>query len=161
MPPIRALTATRREDWERLNPVTPIVVERFLNELEADGAGRGNQVNRFRILKAVLRDAYGKEAIADDPVKGVQKPEYARGKAVIPSLDHVKTALTAADHILALEIVMMVGCGLRNGEARAVNVNNVVADDVYRVQSRSTPTRTADEAASFPARSSRTSCCPR
>jgi hypothetical protein len=28
---------------------------------------------------------------------------------------------------------MMVGCGLRNGEARAVNSNNVVADDVYRV----------------------------
>ncbi|PPS87077.1 hypothetical protein BZZ08_02922 [Streptomyces sp. MH60] len=28
---------------------------------------------------------------------------------------------------------MMVGCGLRNGEARAVNINNVVADDVYRV----------------------------
>ncbi|MFD7875083.1 hypothetical protein ACFV5G_13415 [Streptomyces sp. NPDC059766] len=63
-------------------------------------------------------------------MKGVQKPEYAREKAVIPSLDYVKTALTAADHILALEIVMMVGCGLRNGEARAVNVNNVVADDV-------------------------------
>lgn len=31
---------------------------------------------------------------------------------------------------------MMVGCGLRNGEARAANVNNVVADDVYRVHER-------------------------
>lgn len=28
---------------------------------------------------------------------------------------------------------MMVGCGLRNGEARAVDVNNLAADDVYRV----------------------------
>lgn len=28
---------------------------------------------------------------------------------------------------------MMVGCGLRNGEARAVNVNNIVANDVDRV----------------------------
>ncbi|MFG3160066.1 tyrosine-type recombinase/integrase [Streptomyces sp. NPDC048232] len=35
------------------------------------------------------------------------------------------------DH--ALQIVMMAGRGIRNGEARAVNVNNVVADDVYRV----------------------------
>ncbi|MEL5953517.1 hypothetical protein AADR41_01690 [Streptomyces sp. CLV115] len=59
----------------KLNSVTPIVVERFLDELEADGVGRGNQVNIFRTLKAILR----------------------------------------------------------NGEARAVNVNNVVADDVYRV----------------------------
>ncbi|MER6358624.1 tyrosine-type recombinase/integrase [Streptomyces sp. NPDC001634] len=117
----------------KLNSVTPIVVERFLDELEADGVGRGNQVNIFRVLKAILRDAYGKGAIADDPVKGVQEPEYVREKVVIPSLGYVKTALAAADHILALEIVMMVGCGLRNGEARAVNINNVVADDVYRV----------------------------
>lgn len=27
----------------------------------------------------------------------------------------------------------MSGCGLRNGEAAAVNLNNIVADDVYRV----------------------------
>ncbi len=117
----------------KLNSVTPIVVERFLDELEADGVGRGNQVNIFRTLKAILRDAYGKGAMADDPVKGVQEPEYVRRKVVIPPLVYVKKALTAADEYLALEIVMMVGCGLRNGEARAVNINNVVADDVYRV----------------------------
>lgn len=29
---------------------------------------------------------------------------------------------------------MMSGCGLRNGEALAVNVKNIVADDVYRVR---------------------------
>ncbi|MFJ5196098.1 tyrosine-type recombinase/integrase [Streptomyces sp. NPDC088394] len=117
----------------KLNSVTPIVVERFLDELETDKVGRGNQVNIFRTLKAILRDAYGKGAMADDPVKGVQEPEYVREKVVIPSLAYVKKALTVADEHLALEIVMMVGCGLRNGEARAVNVNNVVADDVYRV----------------------------
>ncbi|MFI0041277.1 tyrosine-type recombinase/integrase [Streptomyces mutabilis] len=117
----------------KLNSVTPIVVERFLDELEVDGVGRGNQVNIFRTLKAILRDAYGKGAMADDPVKGVQEPEYVRQKVVIPSLAYVKKALRAADELLALEIAMMVGCGLRNGEARAVNVNNVVADDVYRV----------------------------
>ncbi|MFE6229358.1 tyrosine-type recombinase/integrase [Streptomyces sp. NPDC057854] len=117
----------------KLNSVTPIVVERFLDELESDKVGRGNQVNIFRVLKAILRDAYGKGAMADDPVKGVQEPEYVREKVVIPSLAYVKKALTVADKHLALEIVMMVGCGLRNGEARAVNVNNIVADDVYRV----------------------------
>jgi hypothetical protein len=55
------------------NSVMPIAVERFLDELEIDGAGRGNQVNIFRTLKAVLRHAYGKEAMADDRVKGVQE----------------------------------------------------------------------------------------
>ncbi|WP_443030928.1 tyrosine-type recombinase/integrase [Streptomyces sp. CB02400] len=44
-----------------------------------------------------------------------------------------RTALAVAADDLALGIAMTAGCGLRNGEARAVNVNNVVADDVYRV----------------------------
>ncbi|MFB7075873.1 hypothetical protein [Streptomyces sp. NPDC056290] len=76
----------------KLNSVTPIVVERFLDELEADGVGRGNQVNIFRVLKTILRDAYGKGAMADDPVKGVQEPEYVREKVVIPPLTYVKKA---------------------------------------------------------------------
>ncbi|MGW3167887.1 hypothetical protein ACWC9Q_34855 [Streptomyces sp. NPDC001142] len=71
--------------------------------------------------------------MTDVPVKGIQEPEYVREKVDIPSLAYVKKALTVADDDLALEIVMMVGCDLRNGEARAVNINNVVADDVYRV----------------------------
>ncbi|MGW5679918.1 tyrosine-type recombinase/integrase [Streptomyces sp. NPDC003860] len=117
----------------KLNSVTPIVVERFMGELEAGKVGRGNQVNIFRTLKSILRDAYGKGAMPDDPVKGVQEAEYVREKVVVPSISYVKKALTAADEDVALDIVTMVGCGLRNGEARAVNVNNVVADDVYRV----------------------------
>ncbi|MGX9923586.1 tyrosine-type recombinase/integrase [Streptomyces sp. NPDC002248] len=124
----------------KLNTVTPIVVERFLDELEADGVRRGNQVNIFRTLKAILRDAYDKGAIAEDPVKGVQEPKYVRQKVVIPSLAFLKQALAAADKRLSLEIAMMAGCGLRaagcglrNGEARAVNVGNLVADGVYRV----------------------------
>ncbi|MFC8394016.1 hypothetical protein [Streptomyces sp. NPDC057238] len=104
-----------------------------MHELEADGVGRGNQVNILRTLKAILRDAYDKGAMADDPVKGVYEPEYVRERAVIPDLAHLKQALAVAGDDLALEIVMMAGCGLRNGEARAVNVNNVVADGVYRV----------------------------
>ncbi|MFJ4710014.1 hypothetical protein ACIP6I_34980 [Streptomyces anulatus] len=46
----------------------------------------------------------------------------------------VTKALAVADEDLALEIVTMAGCGQRNGKARAVNVNNVVAQDVYRVR---------------------------
>ncbi|MFB6841806.1 hypothetical protein [Streptomyces sp. NPDC056361] len=118
----------------KLNSVTPMVVERFLDEMENDGVGRGNQVNIFRVLKTILRDAYAKGAMADDPVKGIQEPEYVPEQVAIPSLAYVKRALLVADEDLALEIVMMAGCGLRNGEARAVNVNDVVAQDVYRVR---------------------------
>lgn len=108
-------------------------MERFLDELEADGVGRGNQVNILRTLKAIPRDAYDKGAMAGDPVKGVQKPEYVRQRVVIPDLAYLKQALAVACDDLALEIVMMEGCGLRNGEARAVNVNNVVAVYMYWV----------------------------
>ncbi|MFE7547800.1 tyrosine-type recombinase/integrase [Streptomyces gardneri] len=62
----------------KLNSVTPMVVERFLDEMEGDGVGRGNQVNIFRVLKTILRDAYAKGAMADGPVKGVQEPAYVR-----------------------------------------------------------------------------------
>ncbi|MFF7444150.1 hypothetical protein [Streptomyces sp. NPDC008122] len=63
--------------------------------------------------------------MVDDPVKGVQEPEYVPGTVVIPSLAYVKKALTVADEDLELEIVMMTGRGLRNGGARAVKVNDV------------------------------------
>ncbi|WEO94008.1 hypothetical protein A6P39_008265 [Streptomyces sp. FXJ1.172] len=66
-------------------------------------------MNIFRTLKAILRDAYGKGAMADDPVKGVQEPENVREKVVIPSLAYVKKALIVADEDLALEIVMIMG----------------------------------------------------
>ncbi|MEK9522524.1 hypothetical protein MIU24_24510 [Streptomyces venezuelae] len=49
-------------------------------------------------------------------------------------LTYVKKALLVADEDLSLETVIVAGCGLRNGEARAVNVNNVVAQYVYRVR---------------------------
>ncbi|GGY41901.1 hypothetical protein GCM10010363_23500 [Streptomyces omiyaensis] len=39
----------------KLNSVTPMVVERFLDKMESDGVGRGNQVNIFRVLKTILR----------------------------------------------------------------------------------------------------------
>ncbi|MGW5971138.1 tyrosine-type recombinase/integrase [Streptomyces sp. NPDC055186] len=71
--------------------------------------------------------------MVDDLVKSVQEPEYVRERVVIPTLAYLKQALTLAGEDLALEIVMMAGCGLRNGEARAVDINNLVADDVYRV----------------------------
>ncbi|WP_190160630.1 hypothetical protein [Streptomyces litmocidini] len=48
-------------------------------------------------------------------------------------------ALTVADGDLALEVVVRAGCGLRNGEARAVNVHHAVAQDVYRVRERIHP----------------------
>lgn len=62
--------------------------------------------------------------MADGPVKGRKEPEHVREKVVVPTLAYVKQVLTVAGDDLALEIVRMAGCGLRNGGARAVNVDN-------------------------------------
>ncbi|MFJ4343265.1 hypothetical protein [Streptomyces sp. NPDC088915] len=47
--------------------------------------------------------------MADDPVKGVQEPEYVRRTVAIPSLHCVTKALVVADEDFALKIVMMAG----------------------------------------------------
>ncbi|MDF6040884.1 hypothetical protein LRD69_01605 [Streptomyces sp. JH14] len=39
----------------------------------------------------------------------------------------------AHDEDLRLVMEMMTGCGLRNGEAHATNVNGLVSQDVYRI----------------------------
>lgn len=95
----------------KLISITPSVIERFLDDLEANGVGRGNQMNIFRTLKSLLRDAYDKGAMAEDPVKGVQEPEYVPERVVIPTLDYVTKALAVADAELALEIAMMADAG--------------------------------------------------
>jgi hypothetical protein len=110
----------------KLNSVTPMVVERFLDEVEGDGVGRSNQVNMFRSSRPFFATRTPTVVMADDPVNGAQAPDYVRGTVAIPSLGYVTKALTVADEDLALQIVMMAGCRLRCGEARAVNVDNVV-----------------------------------
>ncbi|MGC0314901.1 tyrosine-type recombinase/integrase [Kitasatospora acidiphila] len=52
---------------------------------------------------------------------------------MIPSLTQLNEIRTAGDDGFRLVADLMSGCGLRNGEAFAVNLNNLVADDVYRV----------------------------
>lgn len=62
--------------------------------------------------------------------------EYSTGRHVDSSVNvHVVPRLGSRklNSVTPIVVVMMVGCGLRNGEARAVNINNVVSDDVYRV----------------------------
>ncbi|MEU0599411.1 hypothetical protein ABZ484_14370 [Streptomyces sp. NPDC006393] len=54
----------------KLNSVTPMVVERFLDEMEGDGVGRGNQANMFWVLKTVLRDAFAKGGHGGRPGEG-------------------------------------------------------------------------------------------
>ncbi|MEU2629554.1 hypothetical protein ABZ641_21310, partial [Kitasatospora sp. NPDC007106] len=54
-----------------------------------------------------------------------------RGEVASPA--QLRTLRTAGDGAFRLVVDLMSGCGLRHGEAYAVNIDNVVADDVHRV----------------------------
>ncbi|SDT82726.1 Site-specific recombinase XerD [Streptomyces sp. TLI_053] len=109
------------------------VVEAFITEMERNGVGLAAQTNAFVRLKTILLDAHRLGLYEESPLEGVQPPQYTPSRAVVPSLLQLHGIRTAGDDAFRLVAELMSGCGLRNGEAAAVNVNNIVADDVYRV----------------------------
>lgn len=117
----------------RMNSFHHKVVDGFIRIVERNGVGLATQSNAFDKLRAVLLDAHRLGLFSDNPLDGVKPPQYDPARAVMPSLEQFRAIRTAGDDAFMLVVDLMSGCGPRNGEAFAVNVNNIVADDVYRV----------------------------
>ncbi|WP_435652609.1 hypothetical protein [Kitasatospora purpeofusca] len=100
------------------------VVEAFITEMERNGVGLAAQTNAFIRLKTILSDAHRLGLYEDSPMKGVRPPQYDPARAVIPSVPQLQSIRTAGDDVFRLVAELMSGCGLRNGEAYAVNTNN-------------------------------------
>ncbi|MFF2817873.1 tyrosine-type recombinase/integrase [Kitasatospora cineracea] len=109
------------------------VVEVFIQTMERNGVGLATQSNTFDKLRAILLDAHRLGIYDENPVSGVTPPQYDPKRAVIPSLAQLQRIRTADSDRFLLVADLMSGCGLRNGEALAVNLKNLVADNVYRV----------------------------
>ncbi|MGF1431057.1 tyrosine-type recombinase/integrase [Kitasatospora sp. LaBMicrA B282] len=109
------------------------VVDAFIQTMERNGIGLATQTNAFDKLKAILLDAHRLGLYDENPLDGVKPPQYDPKRTIIPSLEQLQGIRTAGDDTLLLVADLMSGCGLRNGEAFAVNINNIVADDVYRI----------------------------
>ncbi|MFI8456036.1 site-specific integrase [Kitasatospora sp. NPDC085464] len=109
------------------------VVEAFIQTMERNGVGLATQPNAFDKLKSILLDAHRVGLYDENPFDGVKPPQYDPKRAVIPSPTQLQGIRTAGDDAFVVIADLMSGCGLRNGEATAVNINNIVADDVYRV----------------------------
>ncbi|MER5908848.1 tyrosine-type recombinase/integrase [Streptomyces mirabilis] len=71
--------------------------------------------------------------ITDDPFDGVIPPEYIPRKSTIPTLDEIHHLKEVSSDELRVIIDLMSGCGHRNGEAYAANLERMVADDVCRI----------------------------
>ncbi|MEW2412881.1 hypothetical protein AB0953_04010 [Streptomyces sp. NPDC046866] len=109
------------------------VVDGFIRTMERNSVGLATQSNAFDKLKSILLDAHRLGLFKENPILGVQAPVYDPKRAVIPSPEQLRTLRVAGDDTFTLLIDVMSGCGLRNAEAACVNLNNIVADDVYRV----------------------------
>ncbi|WP_406504047.1 hypothetical protein [Streptomyces sp. NBC_00212] len=109
------------------------VVDGFIKTMERNGAGLATQPNAFDKLKSILLDAHRLGIYEARPLAGVKPPQYDPAKAVIPSPAQLAGIRTAGDDTFLLISDLMSGCGMRNGEAAAVNVRSIVANDVYRI----------------------------
>ncbi|MFB7464646.1 tyrosine-type recombinase/integrase [Streptomyces sp. NPDC056224] len=109
------------------------VVDGFIRMMERNGVGLAAQSNAFDKLKSILLDAHRLGLFDDNPLEGIKPPQYDPKRAVIPSPEQLQAVRVAGDDTLTLLVDLMSGCGLRNAEAAAVNLRNLVADDVYRV----------------------------
>lgn len=109
------------------------VVDGFIQTMERQGAGPATQSNASDQLKSIILDAHRLGLYDENPLEGVKPPQYDPKRAVIASPEKLQEIRTAGDDEFLLITDLMSGCGMRNGEAVAVNINNIVADDVYRI----------------------------
>ncbi|MEU9301953.1 site-specific integrase [Streptomyces sp. NPDC048269] len=117
----------------RMNSFDHKVVEDFIRNLESAGIGAAAQSNAFDKLASILLDAHRLGIFEDNPLHGVKAPQYTPSRSVIPDPSQLTALRSSGDDTFRLLIDLMSGCGLRNGEAAAVNISNLVADDVYRI----------------------------
>ncbi|MFD6348913.1 tyrosine-type recombinase/integrase [Streptomyces roseolus] len=117
----------------RINSFSPTVIDDFIMSMEERKVGLATQQNAFDTLKKILRDAHRRGGISDDPFRGVVPPEYIPTRITIPTLEEIHALKEVASKGLVVIIDLMSGCGHRNGEAFAANLEGMVADDVYRI----------------------------
>ncbi|WP_370105636.1 tyrosine-type recombinase/integrase [Streptacidiphilus sp. BW17] len=117
----------------RMNTFDFKVVEDFIRTMERNGVGLATQSQAYIRLQSILLEAHRLGIFASHPLNGVTPPQYDAARAVIPSPEQLRVIRTMGDDAFLLIADLMSGCGLRNGEAAAANINNIVADDVYRI----------------------------
>ncbi|MGW2209737.1 hypothetical protein [Streptomyces sp. NPDC001781] len=117
----------------RTNSFDHKVVDHFIRTMERLKTGMATQANAFDELRAIVLDAHRLGIYTDNPLLGVKPPQYGPARAVVPSTEQRGAIRTAGDGAFLLVVDLMSGCGLRSGEAAAVNLDNLVADDVHRV----------------------------
>lgn len=132
----RALTVhiAPRLGSRKIGTFTASTVDNFVGDMMLDDVGSAAQVNAYKVLRLVINSARRRGALTLDPFMDATPPDHQRKDIVIPTLEELNLIRHHAhDEDLRLVMEMMSGCGLRNGEAHATNVNGLVSQDVYRI----------------------------
>lgn len=108
-------------------------VDDFVRNMENAGVGAATQSNAFDKLASILLDAHHLGVFDENPLQGVKPPQYTPSRSVIPTPCQLEALRSAGDDSFQLLVDLMSGCGMRNGEAAAVNTRNIVSDHVYRI----------------------------
>ncbi|MBC3989712.1 site-specific integrase [Streptomyces sp. AC563] len=109
------------------------IVEGFIQRMKDEGIGTATQANAFAKLQSILLHAYRLGIYTESPTANVVPPHYIARRAVIPSASQLRALLSLGSDNFRLIAELMSGCGMRNGEAAAINVKNVIADSTYRI----------------------------
>ncbi|MEU7605032.1 hypothetical protein AB0B44_29455, partial [Streptomyces sp. NPDC041003] len=117
----------------RMNSFDHKVVDDFIRTMEAMGTGTATQSNAFDKLSAILLDAQRVGIYDFNPLDGVRSPQYTPTRASIPTPAQLREVREIGDDKFRLLCDLMSGCGMRNAEAAAVNINNIVSDNTYRI----------------------------
>ncbi|MGX1675475.1 hypothetical protein [Streptomyces sp. NPDC055400] len=101
------------------------LVDGFIRTMERAQTGLATQSNAFDKVRAIILDAQRLGLYAENPLEGVKGSQYDPACAVIPSLEQLWGHRTAGDDAWMLLVDLMSGCGLRDGEAAAVNLSTL------------------------------------
>jgi integrase len=116
----------------RLHEITPLVIEQYRSDLEAEGVGQPTVYRALSLLQGVLQRAVEWQRLPQNPVKLVRKPQIRRLRDVRPlppaTVERLREAAgTASVHgeRNATLISVLAYAGLRPQEALAITWGDV------------------------------------
>lgn len=143
----RPLGLAERFQWTPVKAITRADVRTWLRETERR-PGRGGQGTlsasqvrqRFYLLRRILAEALADGEIDVDPSAGIKPPPLPAGRAVtgllrserdgrwLPTGEQMQALVGVCDPRSRLALALMFGCGLRAGEATALERRDLVGE---------------------------------
>jgi integrase len=105
--------------------VRPTMVQGFVRELESKGLAPGTVRNVYDVTARLFAAAVDDRVIAHSPCRKIRLPRDDSEEVVPPTVDEVAAVAGAIGDRWRALIVLLAGSGLRIGEARGLEVDDV------------------------------------